>query len=367
MSDPPADTIGSRARGGLVEHAPLVAVVMVYVAIIGLPARAEAWDYARLLSILAAVVPAVVVGVHLLRAAVFRRWVHWRRFVRRYARVDRVGGGVIAIALVSLLTASFLGWKPGLGAAALPFTWDARLARLDGMVHFGVAPWRLLWPLVRVPNLLWAVDLLYGVGWHLMQLSFVVWAAWSRHRRLRLQVLLTYLLAWAVLGTVVAALFPSAGPIFFDRVVPGPSPYGPLVQRILADRDLTVTIASQALWAGHMGHGPAFGISAMPSMHLAIAALAALAGWRIGPGWGVAASAFLTITMIGSVLLGWHYAVDGYVAVIGVASLWWLSGRIVRAYRRWLSRRRIPYHSTRVLPGGLDAPAGHGFSGIGGR
>jgi len=29
---------------------------------------------------------------------------------------------------------------------------------------------------------------------------------------------------------------------------------------------------------------------------------------------------------IASIMLGWHYSVDGYVAVIGVAVCWWATG-----------------------------------------
>ena len=39
------------------------------------------------------------------------------------------------------------------------------------------------------------------------------------------------------------------------------------------------------------------------------------------------------IILLGSVHLGWHYAVDGYVSILAVPMLWWLSGVLVRRLR----------------------------------
>jgi hypothetical protein len=45
-------------------------------------------------------------------------------------------------------------------------------------------------------------------------------------------------------------------------------------------------------------------------------------GWIFG--------AFLLVILIGSVHLGWHYAIDGYVGIIGTLILWWACGRLLR-------------------------------------
>jgi hypothetical protein len=36
----------------------------------------------------------------------------------------------------------------------------------------------------------------------------------------------------------------------------------------------------------------------------------------------------VAITIFGSVALGWHYAVDGYASIVGMAALWWVAERI---------------------------------------
>lgn len=70
------------------------------------------------------------------------------------------------------------------------------------------------------------------------------------------------------------------------------------------------------------------GISAMPSMHVAIAVLFALwlqsyrNTWLTITGW-----AYASVIYLSSIHLGWHYATDGPVSAAFVASVWWLVGR----------------------------------------
>jgi hypothetical protein len=70
-------------------------------------------------------------------------------------------------------------------------------------------------------------------------------------------------------------------------------------------------------------------------MHVASAALLALLGWRLHVAAGVALTFFFVIILVGSIHLGWHYAVDGYVATLGAAAIWllsgWLSNKVVEA------------------------------------
>ena len=45
---------------------------------------------------------------------------------------------------------------------------------------------------------------------------------------------------------------------------------------------------------------------------------------------GIAFAAYAGVILLGSVHLGWHYAVDGY-AAIGIAlACWWIAGVLAR-------------------------------------
>ena len=59
--------------------------------------------------------------------------------------------------------------------------------------------------------------------------------------------------------------------------------------------------------------------------------LLALFGWRIGTAAGLAYSAFAALIFIGSIHLGFHYAVDGYAATLIALLVWRFAGRYGRA------------------------------------
>jgi hypothetical protein len=73
---------------------------------------------------------------------------------------------------------------------------------------------------------------------------------------------------------------------------------------------------------------PFVGISAMPSVHVAVAVLFALLGWRTSRWLGWAFTCFAGVVLVGSVHLGWHYAVDGYVSVAATLAIWAVVGAL---------------------------------------
>jgi hypothetical protein len=80
-------------------------------------------------------------------------------------------------------------------------------------------------------------------------------------------------------------------------------------------------------------HGLGRGISAMPSMHVSIAFLFVMFSWRVSFCLGIAATAYCIVIFLGSVHLGYHYAVDGYVAIVATLIIWVTAGLIVKKFR----------------------------------
>ncbi len=65
----------------------------------------------------------------------------------------------------------------------------------------------------------------------------------------------------------------------------------------------------------------------MPSIHVAIALWIAFVVRSYLPRLKVVAFAWFALILVGSVLLGWHYAVDGVVACVISLLAWMFTGR----------------------------------------
>lgn len=99
---------------------------------------------------------------------------------------------------------------------------------------------------------------------------------------------------------------------------------------------LIASLLQRLLWrSAAAGQWSAIGgISAMPSVHLALATVTALYWSRRGRRWRVAGVLFVGAVQVGSVALGWHYAVDGYAGIAIGVGLWWGAGRLVASKRQ---------------------------------
>ena len=68
----------------------------------------------------------------------------------------------------------------------------------------------------------------------------------------------------------------------------------------------------------------------MPSMHVSVAFLFALFGWHVSRWLGIVATIYCVVILLGSVHLGYHYAVDGYVAIVATFIIWITAGLFVK-------------------------------------
>lgn len=258
----------------------------------------------------------------------------WRRARAGALANDRVLGALVATICVALVINLFSSWKLAIPRVQ-PFAWDESFHRLDVALHGGRMPWEWLQPLLGRVGATRFLDGVY-LMWHPVVGLGVAAVVWSGEHRLRMRFLVTFTLCWLLLGAVAAMAFSSAGPCYWVPVVGGPDPYAGLFEYLRAADGVAPLAAlriQEGLWARYAtGAGGAYsGISAMPSLHVAIpvlfvvAALAWRRRWLAG-----AAAAFAALTLLGSVHLGWHYAVDGYAGAAGAGMLWWAAGRVKR-------------------------------------
>ena len=267
----------------------------------------------------------------------------WRDLRLRQLGVARIGAFAIAYVSLSLFVNTFGSFKR-LIPAIRPFAWDATFMELDRALHFGHHPWELLQPLAGYPAVTFLLNFFYNL-WFLVMYAVVLWMAWSTRRELRRQFLVTYVLAWVVIGTLLATAFSSAGPAFYGRVTGLADPFAPLMQYLARAHETYPVWAlgvQDLLWDAYTGKltgSMVNGISAMPSMHVATSTLFAIVGWRTSRRLGMVLTAFAIVIQLGSVHLGWHYAIDGYASAALAVGLWTAVGAALRAYDAAAHRR----------------------------
>jgi len=216
-----------------------------------------------------------------------------------------------------------------------PFGWDPVLAEWDKLLHGGQYPWLWLQPILGHPYITSMINGFYHL-WFAVMFGVILWQMGSLTRPLlRMQFFLTFVLLWAALGNLAATLLSSAGPVFYGRVTGLVDPFADLMSYLRAANEVAPVMAlnvQEMLWGSYSDHGLAIigGITAMPSMHIATCTSFALVAWACDRRLGLVFALFAVIVQIGSVHLGWHYAIDGYVAAIGTLLIWFGVGWFLR-------------------------------------
>ena len=212
--------------------------------------------------------------------------------------------------------------------AFIPFSWDVRFDELDRIMHFGTRPWEWLQPVLGYAPITFLINVNYNL-WFIAMWMFWAWFAWQEKPGLnRTRAFLSFMLIWMIGGSLWAVAFSSAGPCYFTRLGLSPDPYAPLMSYLREVNQIFpiwAIDAQDALWNGYLHGGIIQGISAMPSMHNATTLLIVLACWPLGPFVRTLAIGHMVLIFLGSVHLGWHYAIDAYVAWALTLIIWYVA------------------------------------------
>lgn len=209
--------------------------------------------------------------------------------------------------------------------AIVPFSWDESLIQLARALFGGVDPHVLTSKVFGNVYPLVALNFVYNL-WMVNFTLLMIVVAWIGNHELRLRYILTTLLTWFVGGNILALPLSSSGPCFVELLYRDDT-YAPLMallRNVDADTGMVgALIAQDILWEAYTGDGGAVsGISAMPSLHVAVAVIIACVTWQRGGVCRKIGLAYAVTIYIGSIQLGWHYATDGIIGG-GIALLFW--------------------------------------------
>lgn len=249
-------------------------------------------------------------------------------------RVGRfVAGTILLLTAVLLFTTMFSAIK-----TSFPidhgFRFDVAQADIDKAIHFGVDPWRWLYAVAQHPLVLRIVEANYNVLWFIICYFTLYWVVTSpRTTGLRIRYVLTWMLSWAIIGNLIAGTWLSAGPAYYGLVTGDTARFADQLAFLAttAGQQNSAHAFQAYLWklyeSGNVGIGS--GISAFPSVHVAVTTINALFISEVSRRFGLVLWAYVAFIIISSVYLGWHYAIDGYVSVVCVTAIYWALRKLV--------------------------------------
>jgi hypothetical protein len=207
----------------------------------------------------------------------------------------------------------------------VPFYADPMLANLDAALHLGQDPWALVHKLSDYVPANWLVLLYFDLWlWPALFLPLLIALTDTDAQRTK-RYLILYAFCWIGLGNVVATMFSSVGPVYYDRLLGAERFVG--LTMALESSGVSTSIfggVQEYLWIQYVENGQSFGsgISAFPSVHVGVATVVAFYLAERSRYLMPLGLAFLIAISFASVYNGWHYAVDGYVSILLITAAW---------------------------------------------
>ncbi|WP_139978180.1 phosphatase PAP2 family protein [Nocardioides litoris] len=279
--------------------------------------------YVRMPAIVLGAIALDIIGVTLWRAwrdREERRGLQWREVTRDRWQRTHLLFALSGVGAWYLTYATFRNLK-----SYVPFVnhhnWDAEMRKVDEWLWFGHDPAQVMHDLLGTG---WAAHFFSGVYvvWIvLVPASIAIALVFVRNRPASSWYVTAVAFDW-MLGAAVYFALPSLGPVFTEaqrgQFADLPQTYNThLVEVLWTDR---VAVVSDVFGAGTLQT-----IAAFPSLHCGIMVTICLVAEYVGlPRWlRTLAWAFLVLTMLSTLYLGWHYFVDVLGgAAIGSFAVW---------------------------------------------
>lgn len=289
----------------------------------------------------------LIIVITLTALAVARRSASPTRFM--IAHLQSRGRQLLAVVVLSItMLSAFTTIKTNI-PNVVNFYADPYLAAIGNYIHGGE-----LWKFThRVPaSVGWLVDILYSRIWFGIVFGNLLIVALVERGPRFLRYVTTMAAVVIVNGTILALAFSSVGPIFYQDFFDNGHFTG-LVETIRSNPFVgDVPLYARYLLQSYQTHSAMLGtgISAMPSVHVSLGVLTAWYLTSLGRTGALIGWALALFTLFGSVYTGWHYALDGYAAMILVSAYW------IALSRFWglplMAARKRPAHQQTAIAAG---------------
>lgn len=265
-----------------------------------------------------------------------------RRELPVYLRLIRSAGflvDTVRLLIFSALLAHTYFWIKLLVPILHPRNFDQLLWDLDQRMFFGFAPAIFFADLFSQPTVMRAIDWSYAkifLASMLVAFSFFYSAP---ARRIRIGFMASTAVLWLI-GAWLYLLIPSLGPAFRF-----PDVWIPYAEALPVTHQMQAALMRNYQIVLEWAHGPAsgiqlmFGIAAFPSLHVGFQTLAFLWMRRLWIYGEIVFGVFLLTIVIGSVVTGWHYLIDGVAGAL-LALLAYLVAKRLWRVPEWRRVRR---------------------------
>jgi hypothetical protein len=225
----------------------------------------------------------------------------------------------LRLAIASALVIDAYAWIKLAIPLLHPHLFDQALWNLDAKLLAGHSPNEFFLTLFSAPAVLRAIDWAYANIFLASIVISTVFFASATNARLRVAFMTSSTILWLI-GAWLYVAVPSLGPAYrFPEVW---MPLAPLLDRTQTLQRLLMTNYQNVLRFAHGAARPVrllFGIAAFPSLHVALQALVFFWMRRVWRAGQVIFGVFVVVILIGSVVTGWHYLIDG---IAGIALAW---------------------------------------------
>ena len=280
--------------------------------------------------------------VHAFLAVAIRGGILRLRGQRGYfAVVRRIGWIVdtIRMAFFGTLTVLAYGWIKLVVPIYHPRLFDQELWNLDQALLFGVSPNLLALDLLSNRWVFLTIDTCYAYVFFASFMLLLGYFLSEPSRRIRVAFSNGNTVLWLA-GAWLYLLVPSLGPAFrFPDIWFAYSQWLPRTQYFQATLMRNYQGVLRMAAGGQANVQLILGIAAFPSLHVAFQTFAFLWMRRLWRSGEVLFGLFAVVILIGSVVTGWHYLIDGLAGIVLAACCYALAVRAARVPRLLLLRK----------------------------